>query len=143
MDPLPRVRPLQDGDLRDRLGRAVGVPVACLDDSEAVAGLDAAIGDRERGVEGDPLAAEHFQRDGAGEGARPGGAAGRVPRRRTVSRGTGPAAVGIRDGERRGDITDRRVGGGGQHQVGRALGAVQCDLELHRYAPPAITRRRR
>ncbi len=66
VEPLPGVRPLQDGDLRDRPGGPVGVPVACLGDGDAVAGLDAAVGDRERGVEGDPLAVEHGQRDGAG-----------------------------------------------------------------------------
>ena len=99
MEPLPRVRPLQDGDLRDRLGRAVGVPVACLDDREPVAGLDAAVGDRERGVEGDPLAAEHCQRDGASQGAPPRPSSGEgSPAAGTVSRGAGPAAVGIRDG---------------------------------------------
>ena len=78
-NPPPGVRPLQDGDLRDRLGRAVGVPVACLDDGEAVAGLDAAVGDRERGIQGDTLAIEHSQRDGAELGTLLAALPGRVP----------------------------------------------------------------
>ena len=127
---LPGVRPLKDGHLSHQPGGTVGILVSGRGDGDAVARFDAAVGGRERGIQGDTLAIEHGQRDGASRDGT--AAAGREPRRATFP------AVGVPDGERRGDIPDRRVGRGCQHQVGRSLGTFQRDLELHRYAPPGI-----